>query len=176
MNNERFVWYLNEHFRSYFKSLFLNVNEKRVQNGFGFIAILSVYILFEFGCIYTYFNGKQLSVSPIFALGIFCATTQVSKMIYIRIHLNLILFLLLQLVCKYVCKSDLQQLFNIAHFIGGIYAIESDQKICTKYMDITEKIIKLSQLVFLSTYITLAILSPIVYYLIAGEMMPSLPI
>lgn len=49
------------------------------------------------------------------------------------------------------------------------------QRLCTRYIDITEKITEVTK-VFCTILIIILALSPIAYYLIAGVMMPTMPI
>lgn len=78
-NHKKFHWYLNVHLRSIFKIIFLDMNEKPMKYSIGYFAIMSVLISAVFGCVYTYFNDKELSISPIFAIGMSVAPIQVSS-------------------------------------------------------------------------------------------------
>lgn len=77
-NHKRFHWYLNVHLRAIFKTMFLDVNEIPIKYSIGYFAILSILLVAVLGCVYTYFNAKQLSISPIYAIGISAAAMQVS--------------------------------------------------------------------------------------------------
>lgn len=83
---KRFHWYLSVHLRSIFKIIFLDVNEKPMKLSLGYFVLMSILLSAVFGCVYTFFNGKQLSISPIFAIGMSVAPTQVSSL---RLHFEL---------------------------------------------------------------------------------------
>lgn len=80
-----------------------------------------------------------------------------------------------QAICKYSCINDLKQVFTVAQFIDGVHANSPYQQICTKYMDITAKIIKFAILLYAILFFSLA-MGPIIYYLVTGEMTPAMPI
>lgn len=85
-NHKRFNWYVNIHFRSVFKSIFLDVNERPMKYSIGSIGILSILVINQIGCIYAYFNSKRLAVSPIFAIATFIGIIQVSYIPNIDVH------------------------------------------------------------------------------------------
>lgn len=77
-NHKRFHWYVNIHLRSIFKIIFLDVNEKSMKCSIGFVVVLTILSIIEIGSIYTYFNGRELSISPLYAIGIFIGAIEVS--------------------------------------------------------------------------------------------------
>lgn len=78
-NHERFHLCLNIYFRPFFGAMFVDVSKKPMQYTIGYIAMWTIFLLMEIGCIYTFFNAHELSISPIYAIGICIGASQVSK-------------------------------------------------------------------------------------------------
>lgn len=177
-NHKRFHWYLNVHLRSIHKVIFLDVNESPMKCSIGYMAVLAIFMIIAVDCIYGCLNAKQLNVSPIFTISVFIGILQVSSPCEIPLQIinsfNII-ELHSQAICKYICTNDLQQFFKIAQFIEDIYATTNYQQICSKYMNATERIFQLTRIVTSLVVIAVAIF-PLMYYLIAGDLVASLPI
>lgn len=58
--------------------MFLDVDERPIKYSIGFFAFSLLILIIPIGCIYAYFNSKQLAVSPIFAIGMCIGGIQVS--------------------------------------------------------------------------------------------------
>lgn len=78
-NHKRLNWYFDIHLRSVLKIIFLNGDTNSIQHSIGFVAILAILLLAAISCVYTYANAKELSVSPMFAMGTFIGLHQVSS-------------------------------------------------------------------------------------------------
>lgn len=81
-NSRRFNGYINVSLRSFFGAMFVDVSEKRMRYTIGYFAIWTIYIFMEIGCLYAYFNANELSISPIYSIGTFISTSQVSYSTY----------------------------------------------------------------------------------------------
>lgn len=74
-----------------------------------------------------------------------------------------------------MCTNDLKRILKIGQFIEDVYAKCPYQRLCTRYIDITEKIAEITAAY--STILGLAIIVwPIACYAITGAMMPILPL
>lgn len=114
-NQKRFHWLLNVHLRSVFKTIFLDVNEKATKCSIGFIAILMIMTVAQIGYAYTYSNAKQLSISPIFSMGVFLGAMQVSepkKEPHSRFYQHFQDFFLIELIFSLLSNTSAQMTYS----------------------------------------------------------------
>lgn len=55
------------------------MNEQPMKCSIGSVAILMILSIFQIACVYAYFNADELSISSIYAIGLFVGGIQVSN-------------------------------------------------------------------------------------------------